>query len=111
MRAPRHTRWKGRGLEAHLNIPADARHAFGGKKQFLAVLHTSDPVAAAAKVGPMVKEWKDRIRAVRAGLHDPLRDEIEKLAAEFRSLGPRSTMRVHDWSSMPLPSRFKRSAA
>jgi integrase len=85
-KAPRHTRWKGRTLQAHLNIPADARHAFGGKKQFLAVLHTSDPVLAACKVAPLIKEWKARITAVRAGLHDPLRDEIDKLAAEFRSL-------------------------
>ena len=85
-RAPAHCMWKGHSLYGHLNIPQDTRHAFGGKKQFMVPLHTSDPVEAAAKVGPMVREWKARIKAVRAGLHDPQRDQIDKLAAEFRKL-------------------------
>ena len=57
-KAPGHTRWKGRGLEAHLHIPADARFAFGGEKQFLAVLHTYDPVEVAVKIAPWSRSEK-----------------------------------------------------
>jgi integrase len=85
-RAPKHCMWKGVHLYGHLNIPTDTRHAFSGKKQFMVPLHTSDPIEAAAKIGPLVREWKSRIQAVRAGLHDPQRDQIDKLAAEFRKL-------------------------
>jgi integrase len=85
-RAPAHCRYKGRLLEGILNIPADTRFAFGNKKQFLANLHTSDPVQAAALIGPLVREWKGRIASVRAGLHDPQRDMIDTLAARYRKL-------------------------
>ena len=70
----------------HLLIPADARHALGGKKQFMVPLHEIDPLRAAAAVAPLVVEWKARIKAVRQGLHDPMQDEIDKLAAKYRKL-------------------------
>jgi integrase len=73
-------------LEGHLHIPADARFALSGKKQFLVALHTADPIEAAVKIGPLVREWKARIAAVRAGQCDPQRDQIDRLAAEFRKL-------------------------
>jgi integrase len=67
-------------------IPPDCRHAFGDKKQWMVPLHETDPVRASIKVMPLVAEWQARIKAVRSGQHDPLRDEIDKLAAEFRTL-------------------------
>jgi integrase len=86
-RAPKYCIRKGHAFYGRLNIPADCRHAFGGKKKtFVVPLHESDPVRAAAKVMPLVMEWKARIAAVRRGLHDPLRDQIDRLAAEFRKL-------------------------
>lgn len=85
-RAPRYCLWKGCALYGHMAIPPDARHAFGGKKQWMVPLHETDPVRASIKVMPLVAEWQARIKAVRVGLHDPLRDEIDKLAAEFRKL-------------------------
>ena len=88
-RAPRYTIRKGHAFYGHLAIPADARHAFGGKEQFMVPLRETDPVRAAAKAMPLVMEWKARIAAVRQGLHDPMRDEIDKLAAKYCNLhGP-----------------------
>ena len=86
-RAPRYCIIKGQWFYGHLTIPGDARHAFN-QNQFMVPLHilASDPVGAAAAVAPLVVEWKNRIKAVRQGLHDPLRDEIARLAAEFRKL-------------------------
>jgi integrase len=86
-RAPRYCIIKGQWFYGHLTIPGDARHALN-QNQFMVPLHVpaSDPVGAAAAVAPLVVEWKARIKAVRQGLHDPLRDEIDRLAAEFRKL-------------------------
>lgn len=54
-RAPRYTIRKGHAFYGHLAIPADARHGFSGKKQFMVPLLESDLVRAAAKVkGPRV---------------------------------------------------------
>ena len=86
-RAPRYCIVKGQWFYGHLIIPRDARDAFS-KNQFMVPLHVpvSDPLGAAAAVAPLVIEWKNRIKAVRAGQHDPLRDEIDRLASEFRKL-------------------------
>ncbi len=86
-RAPRYCIIKGQWFYGHLTIPGDARHAFN-QNQFMVPLHVpaSDPIGAAAAVLPLVVEWKNRIKAVRQGLHDPLRDEIDKLAVKYRKL-------------------------
>ncbi|MGC1409598.1 MAG: hypothetical protein WA864_11705 [Acetobacteraceae bacterium] len=84
--APRYCLRKGATYYGRMSIPPDASPGLGGKKQFMVPLHEIDPHRAAAAVAPLVAEWKARIAAVRAGLHDPMRDEIDRLAAEFRKL-------------------------
>ncbi len=87
--APRYCLKKRTRYYGHMPIPADVRYAFYGKKQFMVPLGDApqgetDPDRAAAAVGPLVVEWKSRIAAVRAGLRDPLQEQIDKLAAKYR---------------------------
>jgi integrase len=64
-------------------IPADVRHAFG-KKQFKVSTGTHDEAEANAKAGPILLGWTRQIEAVRHALQKPVREEVERLASEFR---------------------------
>jgi len=67
-----------------LGIPADVRHAFGGKKLLTRSTGRRNETEANLVAGPIVFAWKAEIEAVRRGLGKPIRDEAERLASEYR---------------------------
>ena len=73
---------------ARLSIPADVRHAFGGKRQFQVPLHEADRSRAAAKAAPLIADWRHRIAVARAHGPDPLQATIAELTAGFSSTHP-----------------------
>jgi integrase len=85
-RNPRHLqrRNKSGSWWARKGIPTDLRHAFGGKKWFVANTSETDPNRAAAVAGPILAEWERRIEHARQSHTDPMQAEIDRLAAAFR---------------------------
>jgi integrase len=79
-----HLRLMKRTWFVQLGIPADVRHAFGGKKLFTRSTGKRNETEANVVAGPIVFGWKAEIEAVRRGLGKPIRDEAERLASEYR---------------------------
>jgi integrase len=79
-----HLRLMKRTWFVQLGIPADVRHAFGGRKLFTRSTGKRNEIEANLVAGPIVFGWKAEIEAVRRGLGKPIRDEAERLASEYR---------------------------
>lgn len=67
-----------------LGIPADVRHAFGGKTEFTASTGKKNETEANATAGPILVKWKRQIHSVRAAVQKPAMDEWGQLAADYR---------------------------
>jgi len=52
--------------EARKAIPADVRHAFGGRCEFTAALNTKSETEAMRLAAPLLADWTEQIDAVRA---------------------------------------------
>jgi site-specific recombinase XerD len=71
---------------ARLAIPVDVRSVFDGRKIFIASTHERDIKNARAVAAVQVASWQKRIDEARANKPDPARSEIERLAAEYRTV-------------------------
>lgn len=68
-----------------LAIPADVRHVFGGKVEFVPSTRKKDEAEANAMAAPTLFGWKRQIEAVRQALQQPDDEKRNRLAAKYRT--------------------------
>jgi len=65
-------------------IPADVRHAFGGKVEFVRSTGKQDEREANAVAAPKLLDWHRQIEDARQAIQKPVQDEAARLASEYR---------------------------
>lgn len=73
---------QGDTLHARINLPADVRPAFAGKKILSRSTKTADPEQAYCRARPWIERWKAEIEAARAGA-GASPTEADTLAREY----------------------------
>jgi integrase len=80
----KHLRKVGKTFFVRMAIPADVRHAFNGKVEFVASTKKQDEWEANAVAGNILLDWDRQIKDARQAVQRPVQDEAARLASEYR---------------------------